>query len=71
MHLVPNIIVLHAYYYSDFNGCKRIISAILITKPFVDSTRVDITVSPMTYLISKQAEELYKENRYHIPTQVY
>jgi hypothetical protein len=43
----------------------------LITKPFVDSTRVNITVSPMTSLKSKHPEELYKESKYHIPTQVY
>jgi hypothetical protein len=42
-----------------------------ITKPFVDSTRVDVTVSPMTSLKSKHTGELYKESKYHIPTQVY
>jgi len=43
----------------------------LITKSFVDSTRVDVTVSPTTSLKSKHAGELYKENKNHIPAQVY
>jgi hypothetical protein len=71
MHLVPNILVYYIHIIIQIlTGVKGSFLK-LITKPLVDSTHVDSTVSPMASLKSKHVGELYKANKCHIPTQVY